>query len=105
MNKNKIYCTAFDKFSPLNPGWVWLAMWLAAPAMCMASIDVAPMVAPAHETCTAVCPETLQLQTRSYKQDFLSRGIPRFYALDLEPKRGLGDVSVRVIYHKCVLYF
>ena len=40
---------------------------------------------------------------RSYKQDFLSRGIPRFYALDLEPKRGLGNVSGPVIYHKCFL--
>ena len=27
----------------------------------------------------------------------------RFYALDLEPKRGLGNVSGPVIYHKCVL--
>ena len=40
---------------------------------------------------------------RSYKQDFLSRGIPRFYALDLELKRGLGNVFGPVIYHKCVL--
>ena len=29
---------------------------------------------------------------RSYKQDFLSRGILRFYTLDLELKRGLGNI-------------
>ena len=46
---------------------------------------------------------TIIIPARSYKQDFLSRGIPRFYALDLEPKRGIRNVSGPVIYHRCVL--